>query len=494
MEEATPIQKFYSGQTVFVTGGTGFVGKVLIEKLLRTCYDLRKIYMLVRPKKGQTCEKRMEEFFNNSLYDRLKIEQPASTGKLCMIPGDCELPDLGLTADDRELLRSEVNCVFHVAATVRFDEKLYKATYINVRATRDLIRLAKEMLELRSFVHISTAYSFCVNSTIDEKIGEVPITAENLIKFVETTGEKRVVAATPDVIKPWPNTYALTKAVAEKLLETSGAGLPIAVVRPSIILATANEPVSGWIDNFYGPTAVFLGVAMGIIRTVQCDENCVVDAVPADYLANTVISAAWMASGGHPDGSIPVFNFVSSRESPITWKASYETALRYARLIPSMKALWYGFIKTTPSPIVFNILHFLLHILPACLIDVFLSLTGEKPYLLNIYKKIKENIHTLSYFTIRQWNFVNTNTRTLWMSLSDEDKSLFQFNMNSFSWNSYIYSYVYGTRLYLLKEKVETLPQARKRLFRLKVIHYLVVVILLYFVYKCVSFALNLLF
>ncbi|KAK5638619.1 hypothetical protein RI129_012914 [Pyrocoelia pectoralis] len=437
----TAIQEFYSDQTIFITGGTGFVGKVLIEKLLRACYNLRAIYMLVRPKRGETSEKRMEEFFDNALFARLMVERPDSINKLYMMQGDCELPNLGLSSSDRELLRLEVNCVFHVAATVRFNEKLQKATYVNVRATRDLLRLAKQMPKLKSFIHISTAYSFCVNDIIREEVDTVSITANDLIKLVENTNEKQVIAVTPTITEPWPNTYTLTKAVAEKLIETEGGELPIGIVRPSIVLATAKEPVSGWIDNFYGPTAVFLGVAMGIIRIVQCAGNCLVDSVPVDYLVNNVISAAWRVGATNDfnrEPGVPVFNYVCSPENPIKWSK-----------LPTYD-------------------------------------------LLNIYKKMKENIHTLSYFTIRQWTFVNKNTQHLWTSLSNEDKSLFPFNMNSFTWDSYIYSYVYGTRLYLLKEKIETLQQARRRLLRLKLVHYVVVTILLYLVYKIVTFVLNL--
>lgn len=66
-----------------------------------------------------------------------------------MILGDCEQPDLGLSAEDRQKLTDEVNVVFHVAATVRFDEKLRKATNINVRATRDVMKLCSNMKDLK---------------------------------------------------------------------------------------------------------------------------------------------------------------------------------------------------------------------------------------------------------------------------------------------------------------------------------------------------------
>ena len=44
--------QFYEGQNIFVTGASGILGKVLLEKLLRACPDVGNIYVLVRPKKG----------------------------------------------------------------------------------------------------------------------------------------------------------------------------------------------------------------------------------------------------------------------------------------------------------------------------------------------------------------------------------------------------------------------------------------------------------
>ncbi len=60
---ASEITEWYRGKNVFITGGTGFLGKVLLEKLLRTC-PVRRIYLLMRPKRGVDVNQRLEDIFN----------------------------------------------------------------------------------------------------------------------------------------------------------------------------------------------------------------------------------------------------------------------------------------------------------------------------------------------------------------------------------------------------------------------------------------------
>lgn len=54
--------------------------------------------------------------------------------------------------------------------------------------------------------------------------------------------------------KKHPNTYTLTKHMAEQIVIDYKDKLPISIVRPSIVTASINEPYSGWIDNVYGIT------------------------------------------------------------------------------------------------------------------------------------------------------------------------------------------------------------------------------------------------
>lgn len=63
--DRSSIKSFYRNACILVTGGTGFVGKVLLEKLLRTCDSLQCIYVLLRSKRGLSSEERYHELIQN---------------------------------------------------------------------------------------------------------------------------------------------------------------------------------------------------------------------------------------------------------------------------------------------------------------------------------------------------------------------------------------------------------------------------------------------
>ena len=65
-EELT-VPRFYAGKKIFVTGATGFVGKVLIEKLLRCCPEVGAVYCLIRPKNSQDVQQRLNELTDSKV-------------------------------------------------------------------------------------------------------------------------------------------------------------------------------------------------------------------------------------------------------------------------------------------------------------------------------------------------------------------------------------------------------------------------------------------
>lgn len=61
------IRNFFKFQNVFITGGTGFLGKAVIEKILRGCPGVGTVYLLIRDKPGVRVEKRFQDFCNNEV-------------------------------------------------------------------------------------------------------------------------------------------------------------------------------------------------------------------------------------------------------------------------------------------------------------------------------------------------------------------------------------------------------------------------------------------
>ncbi|KAJ4443265.1 hypothetical protein ANN_04933 [Periplaneta americana] len=158
--KSTPIREFYRGTNVFITGCTGFMGKVLVEKLLRSCPHIAKLFLMLRSKKGKDWQTRLDETFQDVIFDRLKKEVPDYQQKITIVSGDCQVEQLGLSSSDRRLIIEEVHIVFHVAATVKFDEKLNISFNTNAKATEDILDLAHEMKKLKVCFHTNNRICF----------------------------------------------------------------------------------------------------------------------------------------------------------------------------------------------------------------------------------------------------------------------------------------------------------------------------------------------
>jgi fatty acyl-CoA reductase len=61
------IADFFQDRSVFITGSTGFVGKVLVEKLLRSCPKIKRLYLLMRTSPSKDIATRRNELINNQV-------------------------------------------------------------------------------------------------------------------------------------------------------------------------------------------------------------------------------------------------------------------------------------------------------------------------------------------------------------------------------------------------------------------------------------------
>ncbi|XKL66904.1 hypothetical protein PGB90_010324 [Kerria lacca] len=534
------IISFFDDSTIFLTGVTGFLGQVLLSKLLTSCSGIRKIFILIREKKNKGINERFKEIFDALIFDKIKSEYPHYLDKVIPIKGDCLKPILGLSKTDRLILEKEVNVIFHVAATIRFNASLKEAVNINVRSTRDLLNIAKNMTMLQAFVYVSTVFSSCVGRTIlEEKLYEPPIQANNLISWIDLLNDDATIIdrITSGLLDQYPNTYIFTKATAENLFDSVCSELPVSIFRPAIVISTAKEPIPGWINNGRSIPVVFLtALFKGLLKTVLIDKTKKADIVPADYVINGLISSAWYTAQrwkilkNDPakfevikGREIPIFNFSSSEtKNCITWRQFVNENLAMESELPSSSSLrilstssvmflmaekyvvysiilfkmlsdvgltlnvlyvsssnddWITFLGIYLSvrviwacsailnkyEFVHRIYVFLLHLIPAFVVDTVAILRGKKPKMWQLYQKMHKMNELFLYFLIRNWSSPSNNVKELWNNLGERDKQIFNFNLNNLKWNEYFGDYVMGLRLYVVKDDLDTLSYAKKK-------------------------------
>ncbi|XP_011315369.1 putative fatty acyl-CoA reductase CG5065 [Fopius arisanus] len=480
----TPIQEFYTGSSIFITGGTGFLGKLIIEKLLRSCPNISVIYLLVRPKKGKDTHERTEALFDDVVFERLKKEHPKFRHKIVAIEGDCALPNLGISESDKQILLREISIVFHVAATLSFDEKINLAVSINIDSLRQMIQISKQMSKLKSFVHVSTAYAYCTHTKIEEKFYTPPIDPDKLITLMKCVDDNLAQEITPHLLGKWPNTYAYTKAVAENVVEREAENLPIGIFRPAIVISTYKEPIRGWIDNMYGPTGVAAGVGTGLLRSLHCDGSIHANVVPGDMVVNALLASAWdIAETRRTQREIPLYNYVS-QDNAITYDDLKIMSAKYGIEYPTVRAIWYYSFRNNKYRIVHLFFIYFFHLLPALLIDAATVCMGKRPRLLKIYKKIHKFMDVLNYFSTKEWSFGNERLNSLVKTLDPRDKEIFFCDMKKLVWDEYFKTYLQGIRVYLIKDPLDTLPEARIKWRRMYWIHQALKLVLGYLILR----------
>lgn len=100
------IKEFYNNKVIFLTGGTGFIGKVLLERILNSLDNIERVYILIRPKKGTLIEERFKkEVLDSPCFDIIRDRHgPAFTTfineKILPISGDVLKDGLGFSPED----------------------------------------------------------------------------------------------------------------------------------------------------------------------------------------------------------------------------------------------------------------------------------------------------------------------------------------------------------------------------------------------------------
>ncbi|XP_050598497.1 putative fatty acyl-CoA reductase CG5065 isoform X3 [Bombus affinis] len=482
------LEEFYAGSRILVTGATGFVGICLLEKLMRVCPRVAAIFILIRPKNNETVEQRFKKLIDDPIYDVIKAKHPTALSRVYPMKGDVSLPDLGLSREDRNLLLEKVNIVFHAAATVRFNEPLHVAVNVNTKGTLRVIELWNELKHPISFVHVSTAFSNANLHEIEEKVYTTSLKPSEVIDMCDKFDETSINQIEKKILKTYPNTYTFSKNLAEQIVASKCKDLPVAIVRPSVIGASLEEPCPGWIQNISAVTGTFLLIGKGCATAIRGRRDARLDVVPVDFVVDMIICTAWHVTL-HRDHEVKVYN-CTSNACLFKWGQMKDTMVKCSIETPLNDTLWYPGCPMIANRYIYNVRSVIPHVLPAFVIDNFLRLRGSKPILMKLLKNGNKLFTSLQYFILHEWTFQRDNCSDLARKVKMlNDSDMVKLDLRDMNWEKYVAIYLMGIKKFILKEDSNSI--ARRRLSMLYWIHQItkvfgIIILLwaiLYFVY-----------
>ncbi|XP_058460423.1 fatty acyl-CoA reductase wat-like isoform X2 [Malaya genurostris] len=405
------VETFYKDSVVLITGGTGFIGKVLIEKLLR-CFEVKRIYLLLREKKNVKSEERLKELLQEPIFHVMKNNNPTPPSVFAkVIAIDTNFQQDRIISDgDRKLLLSEVTVVFNVMASVKFNEHIESALDTNVNCSRKLFDMVSQMQRIRSIVHVSTFYSNCDRSHIEERVfDDVPFGGhDNILRIFEHLSAPEKDKLIPAILGPMPNSYTFSKKCAEIMIKQSYAHLPIAIFRPPIVMSAYMEPIPGWVDNFNGIAGMCIPMTQGKIYCARGKPDMPSHSVPVDYCV-----AALLAVGAeirrnptpHQGSESPmVYNFATDhnniRWGDYGWWAAHGCETRLGKIFGNLR----------------------------------------------LVKRVLALEDAACFFAMHRWTVQNDNMRRVLGGLSEQERNLLQFDIDKLDWKDYFKNFLPGIK------------------------------------------------
>jgi long-chain acyl-CoA synthetase len=328
------VRNALAGRHVLVTGATGFLGKVWIAQLLHDLPEIGRMTALVRGRRGESANERLERILTTSPAMRPLRRRHGKdfagflAARLDVLAGDAARPRAGL--DDRSLaaLRGSVDLVVHFAGLTDFQPDPTEAIATNVHGALHMAGIAVELGV--PMVHVSTAY---VAGRADGRISEDldPEISPRGLRFSPSAElaaieaglaslpagraarQQRVDLAASRAEKlGWPNIYTYTKALAERLL-VQVPGLDVTIVRPSIVECARRFPLEGWNEglNTSAPLAWLISTSF---REFPSRAHHHFDIAPVDLVGRGCTLAAAAAVTGRGGG---ILHLGTSGSNPV---------------------------------------------------------------------------------------------------------------------------------------------------------------------------------
>lgn len=250
-----------SVNNVLVTGGTGFIGKAVLARLIDVP-AYKKIYLLVRGNDRGTAEERVAKILAK-MFPAGRLEEVRARVKA--IQGDITLPSLGIGDADIETLKDELHQIMHIGASTDFGAPLGESRLNNVEGTRHALDLAVRLRKagvLKRFDYVSTAYvAGCTPGVVTE---------EDLARGQE-----------------FANSYEQSKFEAEVLVREYKPLLPIAIYRPSIVVGDSNHGYTPHFKVLYWP---LLLLSKNLLPFFAVNKGAHLDVVPVDFVGDALVA------------------------------------------------------------------------------------------------------------------------------------------------------------------------------------------------------------
>ncbi|XP_073138808.1 fatty acyl-CoA reductase 2, chloroplastic-like [Henckelia pumila] len=355
------IIKFFEGKNIFVTGTTGFLGKVLVEKILRST-SVGKIYVLIRAKsKEAVIERFTKEIINSELFKCLREKHGKSYAsfireKLIPVSGNISEPNLGMDIDSVSLIMKKVDVIIESAACTNMNDRYDLLIDSNCNAPQRLMRFAKSCKNLKLFAHVSTAYVCGVREGV---ILEEPLTmgesmrneingscsfprldlgdelwlltrsrassqdqSFDVTRYLKKLGQERAQ------LYGWNNAYQMTKAMGEMVIHEIKGDVPTLIIRPSIIESCYQDPLPGWIQGTRVADPLIISFGKGQLPAYFADPQVTLDIVPMDMVTNTII-AAIAKHGNSEKPELNVYHVAPGDKNPLRFGDFFEIIHEY---------------------------------------------------------------------------------------------------------------------------------------------------------------------